>query len=426
VANRAAVGLGGRQMTETTLSGANAPWPAGAPNWANDTVHGTDGDNTIDGGGGDDHLYGGAGNDTLITGGGTDYASGGPGDDSLVSGLWGQVTLDGGAGNDTLVAQGGDALLLGGEGDDTLLASGTGYTETLDGGTGNDWIEAGNGGPRVLLGGAGNDTFSGFTNDGQIKFVDDGGGRNTVLIDGFDPDKLANDSGTVSIDGQSYHYSQTYITETGYRIYFGEGYSGSIVCFAEGTMIMTPRGERAIETLRAGDLVVTASGRGAPFKPVRWVGRRTVDLAAHPDPARAAPILVMPGALGDNTPCRPLRVSPEHALLVEGALIPAALLVDGETIFALPAKGRVTYFHVELEEHDILLAEGAPSESYIDLGNRDAFENAGVVQMLHADFTPKHDGGMKRVTEGPVLEAARRALARRGAAAARRDLRAIG
>ena len=65
----------------------------------------------------------------------------------------------------------------------------------------------------------------------------------------------------------------------------------------------------------------------------------------------------------------------------------------------LPARGRVTYFHIELEVHDILLAEGATSESDIDLGNRGAFDNAGVMQMLHADFSPSgrrhaaRDGG---------------------------------
>ncbi|MBR0650607.1 hypothetical protein GXW78_13105 [Roseomonas terrae] len=400
-------------MAGTTLTGGNAVWPNGAGNWGNDTIHGGDEANWIDGGGGDDYLHGGGGNDTLIGGGGTDHLFGGSGDDSLTTGGWGAATLDGGEGNDTLVAIGGDALLLGGGGHDSLVGSGTGYAETLDGGDGNDWLHAGNGGPRVLLGGAGDDTFSGFTRDGQIKFVDGGSGRDVALIDNFDPDKLLNASGTVSVGGQTYHYNRTYITADGYNIYFGSGYGGTIVCFAEGTMIMTPQGERAIETLRAGDLVVTASGRGAPFKPVRWVGRRTVDLAAHPEPEKAAPVLVMPGALGDNAPWRPLRVSPDHALLVDGALVPAKLLVDGEAILSLPPRGRITYFHVELDEHDILLADGAPSESYIDLGNRDAFENAGVVQMLHPDFAPRRDDGMPRVTDGPALTQARLTVARR-------------
>ncbi|MEO3470354.1 Hint domain-containing protein [Roseomonas sp. CAU 1739] len=103
---------------------------------------------------------------------------------------------------------------------------------------------------------------------------------------------------------------------------------------------------------------------------------------------------------------------PDHALLVEGALIPARLLVDGAMIRRLPAQGDVTYQLLELEVHDIRLVEGTPSESCIDPGNRAAFDDAGVVRILHADFAPQRAGGMPRITEGPGLERARLALAR--------------
>jgi hypothetical protein len=366
-------------------------------------------------------IYGAGGNDTLQGLSGNDYLSGDDGDDSLLGGS-GNDTLMGGAGNDFL--DGGDAtdLLNGGAGNDTLVG-GTGWgDDTLIGGAGDDSLVAGGGVAEMLFGGSGNDTFSNLGQGGSTYFVNGGSGTSTAFIDETQADSvIVHESGVWQ--GQSY---QAYVvTNNGYgsRIYFSN-FSGSlefsdgtsaelnVVCFVEGTMIMTVAGERAIETLRTGDLVVTASGNGAPLKPVRWIGRRTVDLASHPRPEQVAPILVMPGALGQGLPCRPLRVSPAHALVVDGVLIPAERLVDGETIFRLPAKGQVTYLHVELDEHDILLAEGTATESYIDLGNRDAFDNGGVVQMLHADFTPKHEGGMPRFTDGPVFDKAMRALTR--------------
>ncbi len=332
--------------------------------------------------------------------------------------------LDGGSGNDTLLAGGGNDLLLGGVGDDSLIGGGYGNA-TMDGGDGNDYLVAGASGNQVMIGGAGNDTFSGFTNN-SVKIIEGDGGIDRVIIpDAYNPADLSMVPGT---EPESRRAPTTPATSpvAGYKLYF-TNFTGtlqftdtdvplSVVCFLEGTAIMTDKGERPIESLRSGDMVVTVSGQGAHLKPVLWVGRREVDLETHPRAEDVAPILVMPGALGENMPLRPLRVSPDHALLVDGALVPAKLLVDGEMIRHLPARGRVTYFHVELEVHDILLAEGAPSESYIDLGNRAAFDNAGVVQMLHADFAAKREGGMKRVTEGPALDKARLAIARNHAA----------
>lgn len=381
--------------TVDTLTSGNDTFSAGSQAWANNTIYGV---------GGDDWLYG---------EGGDDY-------------------LDGGEGNDVLLAGGGNDLLIGGEGNDTLYGGGYG-SATLDGGAGDDYIVAGSSGNQFMYGGAGNDTFGGITNN-SVKFIDSGSGNNLAIIhDNFDARALSLVAGVEPTTGTA--YAASYVTATGYKIYF-TSFDGTlkfndvevpldVVCFAAGTMIMTSDGERAIETLRAGDLVVTGSGTGAPLKPVRWVGRREVDLDAHPRAANVAPILVLPGALGAGIPHRPLRVSPDHALLVEGALVPAKLLVNGETIHRLPAKGRITYFHVELETHDIVLAEGAPTESYIDLGNRDAFDNAGLVRTLHADFAPKRAGGIPRVTEGPALDKARLAVAQR-CEGGRQDLRAAG
>ena len=99
-------------------------------------------------------------------------------------------------------------------------------------------------------------------------------------------------------------------------------------CFFAGTMIRTPNGEFAVETLKRGDLVVTGDGRVVP---VSWLGRQTVS-TIFTDKLRVLPIRIKAGALGENVPTRDLLVSPDHAILVEGALIQAGALINGSSI----------------------------------------------------------------------------------------------
>jgi hypothetical protein len=143
----------------------------------------------------------------------------------------------------------------------------------------------------------------------------------------------------------------------------------AVACFARGTRITTGRGEVAVERLRPGMQVPTASGRMAR---IGWIGRVTVDLAAHPE---AAPIRVRAGALGPCVPRRDLLLSPDHALLVAGQLVPVRRLRNGATIVTQADRSRVTYYHVELDRHDALLAEGAAAESFLDTGNRRQFSH---------------------------------------------------
>ncbi len=163
-------------------------------------------------------------------------------------------------------------------------------------------------------------------------------------------------------------------------------FSYEIACFCRGTRILTERGEIAVEDLRAGDRALTClHGAILPARIV-WIGQRRVDIASHPHPEFVRPIRFAPGALGDGVPHRSLLLSPDHALLVEGHLIAARQLVNGCSITVLDVPS-VQYFHVELERHSVLLAEGAKAESYLDTGNRRQFSNAGVAVSLFADFS---------------------------------------
>lgn len=157
-------------------------------------------------------------------------------------------------------------------------------------------------------------------------------------------------------------------------------------CYAEGTRILTERGEVAVEALAAGDMVVTLAGDSTSLQPVRWIGERRMNLRQHPQPNLVAPVRVRQHAFGENLPTRDLLLSPDHCLFVDGKLIPAKLLINDLTIVQERATTAVHYYHVELDQHSVMLAEGLPAESYLDTGNRAMFANAGLALVLHPEF----------------------------------------
>ena len=157
-----------------------------------------------------------------------------------------------------------------------------------------------------------------------------------------------------------------------------------VPCYAAGTLIATPGGDVAVENLSVGDAVLTQASGAAS---IIWIGTRRVDCARHPQPEKVQPIRIQAGAFGRNIPRRDLFLSPDHAVFAEGVLIPAKHLVNGTTI-TINSRNAVTYYHVELDCHDVLLAERLPCESYLDNGSRAAFANGGGATQLHPDFGP--------------------------------------
>lgn len=137
-----------------------------------------------------------------------------------------------------------------------------------------------------------------------------------------------------------------------------------------------------MERLRVGDVVPGPHGEG---QAIIWLGHRSLACARHPRPQDAWPIRVRAGAFGDGVPARDMRLSPDHAVFVDGVLIPVRYLVNGATIVQERA-ARVTYWHVEFARHGVLFAEGLACESYLDTGNRGAFANGGAVVQQHPDF----------------------------------------
>jgi len=182
----------------------------------------------------------------------------------------------------------------------------------------------------------------------------------------------------------------------------------AVRCFAAGTRISTSRGDVAVEALRVGDVVQVLHGRHS--EPVTWIGHRTVDCTRHPRPHLVWPVRIAAHAFGPGRPCRDLYVSPDHAIYVSDVLIPAKYLVNGQSIVQVECD-EVTYYHVELSRHAVLLAEALPAESYLDDGDRANFANHDGPVTLHPDFASRiweAEGCAPLVVTGPVLEAARR------------------
>ncbi len=143
----------------------------------------------------------------------------------------------------------------------------------------------------------------------------------------------------------------------------GTGYQ--VPCYLGGTRIATLAGERAVEALVTGDLVMTASGAA---RPVTWIGHRHLDCRAHPNPSDVWPVRVCAHAFGAGMPYRDLCNSPDHAVFLNNLVIPIRYLINGYTVVQ-ERVDEVTYYHVELATHDVILAEGLPCESYLDTGN---------------------------------------------------------
>jgi hypothetical protein len=160
---------------------------------------------------------------------------------------------------------------------------------------------------------------------------------------------------------------------------FGQ-WSGGTGCFVSGTLIRTSTGDRTVESLAAGDLVLTAAGEA---RPIKWLGHRQVDCSRHPRREEALPIRIAAGAFGPNRPDHDLLVSPGHAVCVDvlgDVLIPAGALVNGATVRQEEVDS-VTYWHVELDTHDLLIANGLAAESYLEVGNRAFFSEHDTVAL---------------------------------------------
>ncbi|UWQ20268.1 peroxidase family protein [Jannaschia sp. W003] len=304
----------------------------------------------------DVHL--GGGDDTVTAVGGTRFEGDlvlGRGDDvaQLSSGSVAGA-IRGGGGNDAIklsgTARAGE--IRGGAGDDVVVVSGKAAV---------GWVDAGDGHDTVAVG-----------EHAAVDAVDLGAGDDLALLDGPGVGTIRGGAGrdTLAVRGGTIRYDDGSATD-GTVEWRGGGATRfesfekatAVPCFTAGTLVVTALGKLPIETLRPGARVLTLDHG---LQRVRWVGR--TEVAAE---GRFAPIRIDAGALGNT---RSLAVSPQHRMLLasahaallfgaEDVLAPALALV-GRAGIARAAGGIVTYVHVLFDRHEIVLAEGIPSESF--------------------------------------------------------------
>ena len=305
-----------------------------------DVLYGGDGNDRLYGLDDADQLFGGAGNDTLDGGIDNDQLFGGEGDDLLLGGQ-GRDTLDGGAGVDTLTGGAGvDVFVADGTGDlitDFDAVEGVGNNDPSD----NDFVD--------LSAYYNETTLAAWNaaNPGQTY------GNPLGWLRADQADGILQEAGGLRLqkDGAAILGGALAAENTG------------VICFAAGTMIVTKAGERLVESLEVGDLVLTMDHG---YQPIRWIGSKVVEGKGN-----LAPVEFDAGVL-HNT--RKLRVSPQHRMFLSGqkaqllfgeaeVLAVARHLVDGKTVRQVEC-AEVEYFHILFDEHEIIYAEGAPSESF--------------------------------------------------------------
>jgi len=333
------------------------------------------GNDTIYAYGGDDTIYSGDGWDRIEAGDGADFIDAGANDDIIYYGS-GADTVYGGSGNDII---------------DDVAGYATAEASTIYAGDGQD-IVYGTAGGDTIYAGAGPDSIYGELGDdelhfGESDFIYGGDGDDTFILDGIDDSGTNNayiyggegsevngdtlvlgqfaQKSTLNItnsDDNSAGLSGTILLNDNSTLYFYE--IENIICFAKGTKIATPRGARAIETLKVGDYVVTRD-RGP--QPIRWIQSRTVPGLDH-----IRPVQIRKGVLdGQNDD---LLVSPQHRILFQGykaellfgeseVLVSARHLIDGVSVRQLPVES-VTYVHMLFDHHEVITAQGVHTESF--------------------------------------------------------------
>ncbi|MEO6839513.1 MAG: Hint domain-containing protein, partial [Bradyrhizobium sp.] len=297
----------------------------------------------------------------------------------------------------------------------TLTQSGNNYTLDLgsvaEGGTSAVEIAVFNGAPASAnqLGGAFATTGSGFTTTGTGPFSGIAAGQLQAGVD------IAADTFVLGAHSETLTLHPTESNPS--------GFSGTLSditltitdvvapCYCRGTLILTDRGEKPVEELAIGDRVNTMSGA---VRPIKWIGKRSYAGRFALGQKDILPVCLKAGCLDEGVPRRDLWISPHHAMYLEGVLIEAKDLVNGKSIVQVDQIETVEYFHIELDSHDVIFAEGSLSESFVDDDSRGMFHNAHEYPALYSDAkSAPARYCAPRVQDGYELEAARARIEQR-------------
>jgi len=216
---------------------------------------------------------------------------------------------------------------------------------------------------------------------------------------------------SVQLSGDYTHETFTVSQDSSYDLFLTAVASP---CYCAGTMIMSDQGEIAVEALQIGDRILNYKGEA---RKIKWIGRRSYSGRFIGRSLDLLPICFRAGSLDEALPRRDLWVSPHHAMYLDGLLIEAKDLLNGISIYQAACVEKIEYFHIEFDSHDVIIAEGALAESFVDDNSRGLFHNARDYEALHpAERTPAVlRYCAPRVDSGEKLETIRSALEARAA-----------
>ena len=180
--------------------------------------------------------------------------------------------------------------------------------------------------------------------------------------------------------------------------------NSSPACFVKGTLILTPAGPTNVDYLQIGDEVITLSGS---TKKIIWIGRRNYTSENCRQNPIILPIKICANAIGPKTPSTDLYISRQHAIFIANSLVPSFHLCNGITIRPVTdLSAGLEYFHIELEAHDVIIANGCPCETFIDHNSRSSFENENEYSSLIINSlrSKKSELPIPRLTSGMLLE----------------------
>ncbi|NVN36979.1 Hint domain-containing protein [Komagataeibacter swingsii] len=318
-------------------------------------------------------------------------------DGSLVSTLTGTtITANGGtvtlAGEDAISALSGTTYNI--ENGGTLMINqvqGADAIAALGGST----VNFGTGGGTLVITPGSNvsilefPSITGFDQSGATIEIPNATAIASVSQSGDSTNIVTTTGQTIQVQGDFYDYAtqhnlfqstsdgNLYISTTPVN---STGDTGVLVCFLPGSMISTPSGAVAVEDIRENDEVMALVNDRMIPRRVTWAGKAQATVRMGlPDDEAGYPVRILHNAIADGVPCKDMLITAEHCLFLDGRFIPARMLVNGRSIFHDRSITSYDYYHIETEEHSVIMADGMLTESYLDTGNRRAFQQDGHV-----------------------------------------------
>lgn len=348
------VGSGGKEIVESggrtlslTVSGGTEIIESGGV--ASGSIVMSGGTVAVSSGGTTSNTTLGAGGVELVSSGGTAYAT-------TISNGGTLSATSGGILTGTTTVSGGGTLVLGGDnGNSTVNLAGTSFDQPAS---------------VVISAGTTNisETFTGWSDGDQIVFKGLTGTASSISFS--DANHI-----TFTLGGQTFTLNIVGVRDK-FKFIDENGTTILETCFLTGTLVRMLSGYVPVEAIRPGDAIMVREDNTFVSREVKWVGKSKAvvrSTASYPDDA-GYPVRIMKDALADGVPFKDMLVTPEHCLFIDGAFIPARMLVNGRNISYDTRYAVYDYYHVETAQHAVIEADGVLTETYLDTGNRKSFD----------------------------------------------------